>query len=124
MKILHSADWHIGAYVGPQCDDPYKRMENTKKCLDVLLDTTRRENPDIIIVAGDIFHQSKVWADRALVEVRTAIDYLNKLSFYAPVAVLYGTPNHDNLESFYMMEEALEYDRIWFFTELGSCRFW
>lgn len=95
MKILHTSDWHLGAYVGPQCDDPMKRMENTFKCLNVLVETARQEQPDIILVAGDIFHTAKVWAERALTEVRVAADYLNILARIAPTCVLYGTPNHD-----------------------------
>lgn len=119
MKILHTADIHLGAYVGPQCDDPIKRMDNTKKCLDALVNTSRQEKPDITLISGDIFHTSKVWADRAMVEVRTAIDYISLLASYAPVAILYGTPNHDNLESFKMMEEAFgkDFEKIQFFYE-------
>jgi exonuclease SbcC len=75
-------------------------MENTRKCLKVLIDTARAEQPDIILVAGDIFHTARVWSDRALTEVRVAADYLNLLSQYAPIAVLYGTPNHDGEQQF------------------------
>jgi exonuclease SbcD len=100
MKILHTADWHLGAYVGPQCDDPMKRMENTIKCLDVLVETAMKEQPDIILIAGDIFHTARVWSDRALTEVRVAAEYINRLSKLAPIAVLYGTPNHDGMEIF------------------------
>jgi exonuclease SbcC len=98
MKILHSADWHLGAYVGPQCDDPMKRMENTMKCLDVLVETAEREQPDIIVIPGDILHQAKVWAERAMTEVQVASKYLNKLGAIATTIVLAGTPNHDGLE--------------------------
>ena len=100
MKILHTADWHLGAYVGPQCDSPGERMENTRKCLKTLIDTAQRERPDIILVAGDIFHQARVWSDRALVEVRVAAGYLDSLAQWAPVVVLYGTPNHDGEQQF------------------------
>ena len=95
MKILASADWHLGAYVGPQCDNPMKRMENTIKCLDALVETARQEQPDVILVSGDVFHAAMIWSHRALKEVRLAADYMNKLSHICPVVVLYGTPNHD-----------------------------
>lgn len=100
MKILHTADWHLGAYVGPQCDDPRKRMENTIKCLDRLVETARREQPDIILVCGDIWHVAKTWNDRGNIELRVAADYLDKLKEIAFVVVLYGTPNHDSHEMF------------------------
>lgn len=104
MKILHSADWHLGAYAGPQCDDPYKRMENTLKCLDKLVATANKEQPDLILVAGDLFHTAKVWSDRANIEIRTATEYINKLRLCAPVVILYGTPNHDSMETFKNLE--------------------
>lgn len=100
MKILHTADIHLGAYVGPACDNPIDRMANTMKCLDVLVETARQEQPDIILVAGDIFHTAKVWSDRALTEVGVAAKYLRNLSHFAPVVVLYGTPNHDGFSQF------------------------
>lgn len=105
MKILHTADWHLGAYVGPQCDDPMKRMENTMKCLHALLETAWKEQPDIILVCGDIFHQARVWSDRALTEVAVASTYLNRLGEIAPVVVLYGTPNHDGRSQFSILSE-------------------
>jgi exonuclease SbcC len=121
MKILHTADLHLGAYVGPQCDDPMKRMENTIKCLDVLVETARQEQPDIILVAGDIFHAARVWNERGLVELRVAADYLKALSVVAPIAVLYGTPTHENLQSHYALEEMTYAGRneIFFFTQPG-----
>jgi exonuclease SbcC len=124
MKILHTADWHLGSYIGPQLDDPYKRMENTIKCLNVLVETARQEQPDIILVAGDIFHAGKTWSERCLIEVRTAADYLRALAKTAPVAVLYGTPTHENLQSHYALEEMLKktVHDIHFFTEPGIKR--
>ncbi len=116
MKILHTADLHLGAYVGPQCDDPMKRMENTMKCLDVLVETARQEQPDIILVAGDVFHAARVWSDRGLTEVRVAASYINALSFIAPVVVLYGTPNHDGLSQFSVLREMTP-KNVWYCTE-------
>lgn len=107
MKILHTADWHLGAYVGPQCDNPIVRMFNTFQCLDVLLKTARTEQPDIILVTGDIFHQARVWGDRALAEVRSAAKYLKELSSIAPIAILYGTPNHDGEAQFQALGDIL-----------------
>lgn len=117
MKILHTADWHLGAYVGPQCDDPYKRMENTILCLKKLVETARHEQPDIILIAGDIFHQARVWSDRALTEVRVAANYIALLASFAPVAVLYGTPNHDGIAQFDALREMVKGSDIHFITE-------
>ena len=108
MKILHTADWHLGAYVGQQCDNPMKRMENTLNCLDALIETAVDEQPDLILIAGDIFHTAKVWSDRANVEVRVAAQYISQLNVIAPTVVLYGTPNHDNFEQFCTLEKLTD----------------
>ncbi|HWQ30069.1 MAG TPA: metallophosphoesterase [Negativicutes bacterium] len=110
MKILHCSDWHLGAYVGPQQDNPYYRTANTRKCLDVVVEATKDQQPDIILITGDIFHQSRTWSDRGMIEAQIAIDYIETLGSYAPVAILYGTPNHDNLEAFKMLEQAFGKD--------------
>jgi exonuclease SbcC len=101
-------------------------MENTIKCLDVLVETARREQPDIILVAGDVFHSAKIWSERALIEVRTAADYLRALLHIAPVAVLYGTPLHESLQSHYALEEMISIDGkdIFFFTQPGIRKFY
>lgn len=117
MRILHTSDWHLGAYVGPQQDNPYDRTENTRECLDVVVKATREESPDIILITGDLFHQSRTWSDRGMIEAQIAIDYIETLASYAPVAILYGTPNHDNLETYKMMEIAFgkDSDEVQFF---------
>ena len=115
-KILHTSDWHLGNYVGSQCDSPMERMANTMKCLDVLVKTAQNEKPDVILVAGDIFHQARVWSDRALVEVQVAARYLNTLSKNAPVIVLYGTPNHDGEQQFLAIMKMTS-SEVYFITQ-------
>lgn len=119
MKILHTSDWHLGAYVGVQCDDPNKRMEHTKSCLNELLHTASVEKPDVILISGDLFHASRAWSDRAMIEAQVAMDYVESLASFAPVVVLFGTPNHDNLETFKTMEKAFRMfdERIYFIYE-------
>jgi len=75
-------------------------MGNTIKCLDVLVETAVREQPDIILICGDIWHTAKIWSERSNVELRVAADYIDKLAEISFVVVLYGTPNHDSQETF------------------------
>lgn len=100
MKILHTADWHIGNFPGPEIDGENARYLDICRCLDSLTKTAFLEEPDIIIISGDVFHQERVWASRGLRESRTAIHYLRELAGVAPVCVLRGTPNHDGEEQF------------------------
>lgn len=106
IKILHTADWHIGNFNGPEQDGENARFKDICKCLDVLTKSSKREKPDITLVSGDIFHAAKVWSDRGLRENQTAISYINKLSYDCPVIVMRGTPNHDSKEQFNSLEQV------------------
>lgn len=37
MKILHTADWHLGTFRSPVKDGVNLRTEDTKRCLDELI---------------------------------------------------------------------------------------
>ncbi|WP_206458669.1 metallophosphoesterase [Anaerovorax sp. IOR16] len=105
MKILHTADWHIGNFPGPEKDGVNLRSVDTGNCINHLQMVVMVEKPDFIVISGDLFHQARVWADRGLNEVKTAIRALEVISDYAPVIVLRGTPNHDGSEQFAMLQE-------------------
>ena len=104
MKILHTADWHIGNFPGPEKDGVNLRSVDTGKCITYLQIIAMAQQPDLIIIAGDLFHQARVWADRGLDEVKTAIKALEVLSAIAPIVVLRGTPNHDGMGHFAVLQ--------------------
>lgn len=108
MKILHTADWHIGNFPGPEKDGVNLRAQDTGNCINHLNDIALLERPDIIVISGDIFHQARVWADRGLSEVATAIRAFDVISEIAPIVVLRGTPNHDGEEQFKLLAEHFE----------------
>ena len=60
MKILHTADWHIGQFKGPVVDGVNLRSQDTVKCLEYMVQVAIEEKPDIVCVSGDIFHQDQV----------------------------------------------------------------
>lgn len=99
MKILATADWHLGKFPGPI--DKFGvnlRALDTINCIDSMIKSAEKEQPDVILVSGDIFHQARVWADRGLEEVQTAISKIERLGRIAPTVVMRGTPNHDGAE--------------------------
>ncbi len=95
MEILHTADWHIGEYKGPEQNGVNLRGQDIYRCLDALLEKTEQAEPDLIVVSGDIFNVAKLWSDRVLPEVAQAFEYLSRLGQIAPTVLLRGTPNHD-----------------------------
>ena len=50
MKILHTADWHLGNNF-----HGHDRTVEHKDFLQWLLDTLRQELPDVLVIAGDVF---------------------------------------------------------------------
>lgn len=70
----------------------------------------KEQKPDIAVIAGDIFHQARVWSDRGLKEQQTAVKFLRELETVCPVVVMRGTPNHDSEEQFKTLESTFEGD--------------
>ncbi|MEZ4771657.1 MAG: exonuclease subunit SbcD [Bacteroidia bacterium] len=52
MKILHTADWHLGKRL-----DHFSRLEEQREVMDEICEIADRENVDAIIIAGDLFDQ-------------------------------------------------------------------
>lgn len=53
MKIIHTADWHLGnTFHG------FDRLAEHRAFLDQLLATLRTEEPDALLIAGDVFDNS------------------------------------------------------------------
>ena len=55
MKILHTADWHLGTFRSPVKDGVNLRSEDTKRCLDELIKAEEEERPDFVLISGDVF---------------------------------------------------------------------
>lgn len=118
MKILHTGDWHIGNFPGPEVGGENGRYLDIIKCLDALVEGARQQRPDIAVVAGDVFHQARVWSDRGLKEQQAAVKFLRELSDICPVVVVRGTPNHDSEEQFKTLESTFAgSDRVVIVTE-------
>lgn len=106
MKILQTADWHLGTFRSPVKDGVNLRTEDTKRCLDELVRVAREEQPDYSLVSGDIFHVGRLWSDRCCEEIITAIHYIRELAAASKqVVVMRGTPNHDGAGQFNVLSE-------------------
>lgn len=110
MKILHTADWHIGSFPGPERNGENIRFTDICRCLDALVEKATEEHPELVIIAGDIFHQAKVWSDRGLKENRTATHYIRLLEKIAPVVIVRGTPNHDSEQQYELLKSTFAED--------------
>jgi exonuclease SbcD len=87
MRLLHTADWHLGRLL-----HRVPLLDAQRRVLDHLIDVARDERVDAIVVSGDLF-------DRALppVEaVQLAGDALRRMAEVAPVIAISG--NHDSAQ--------------------------
>lgn len=87
MRLLHTADWHLGRLL-----HRVPLLDAQRRVLDHLIDLARDEQVDAIVVSGDLF-------DRALppVEaVQLAGDALRRMAAVAPVIAISG--NHDSAQ--------------------------
>lgn len=108
MKVLHTADWHIGQFKGPVVDGVNLRSQDTVKCLEYMVQVATEEKPDIVCVSGDIFHQEQIGPVRYSDEMINATNIITSLAHFAKyVVVMRGTPNHDGGGQFRVLNRML-----------------
>ena len=107
MKILHTADTHLGSLSGPIRDGKNARREDTLECMRAIARSAAEEKPDVTIIAGDLFNRSRVWADTALEDIEdAAVEFIRPLCEASEeVALLFGTMNHDNPKAYSVLRE-------------------
>lgn len=110
MKILHTADWHLGKIV-----NSVHMTEEQEYILQQLLDIIRAEKPEVIIIAGDLY-------DRA-VPPKEAVDLLNRvltsLATEIKVPVLAISGNHDSPERLEFGTELFRSQKLFIETKLS-----
>lgn len=89
MRILHTADWHLGKSL-----ENISRLAEQKRFLDWLCQTVHQEEVDLVLVAGDVFD---TYNPSAAAE-RLFYDSLERLNDSGRRAVVVIAGNHDNPE--------------------------
>lgn len=119
MRIVHTADWHIGQFRGPIVNGKNARFTDISNRLSELVDEISSTNSDLVIIAGDIFNQAEIQAKRASEEELLAANTIIEISKHATdVIVLRGTPNHDGAGQFEVLKGILKsYKHIHVVTE-------
>lgn len=88
MKVLHTADWHIG-----QIFHNYSREEEHKFFFDQLKSIIIKEKPDVLVVSGDVFHT----ATPTIVSQRLYYNFIVELSrLDADLQIVIISGNHDS----------------------------
>ena len=90
MKFLHTSDWHVGKNLRGR-----SRIDEQRAVLGEIVDITRREQPDAVLIAGDLYDSSVPSADAQSLVVRTLLALRDT---GAEVLVIAG--NHDHPKTF------------------------
>lgn len=104
MKIAHTGDLHFGlGYPGPT---PSSRFEDICVVADWMADRIIEEGCDLVLVAGDLFKDARVFLDRASVEIAAAVRWLRRFSEAGvQTVVISGTPSHDAVAAYELIKE-------------------
>ncbi len=94
MKLLHTADWHLGARLGR-----HDRARDHREALRELIAIAEAENPDLIVHAGDLFDAFRP----PYSALRLGVSALQRLAAIAPTVVIRG--NHDSDSLFLVLDE-------------------
>lgn len=104
MKIIHTSDWHIGKII-----NDFSMINDQKYILNEFIKLLDKENPDVIIIAGDIY-------DRSIPPIE-AVELLNeilvKIVIDRKIKVLAISGNHDSSERLSFGSEILEKNGIY-----------
>lgn len=87
MRILHTADWHLGARLVER-----DRLPEHAAFLDWLIDTLRAEKIDVLLVSGDVFDAANPPQDA----VALYFDFLKRLADLNSVQAVITGGNHDS----------------------------
>ena len=89
LKILHTADWHLGKRL-----QEYSRLEEQKLVLEEICQIADQENVDLILLAGDIFDSFNPAHEAIELLYKT----LRKLSKNGTRPVIAISGNHDSTQ--------------------------
>lgn len=115
MRILHTADWHIGQRL-----HEHPRLKEHEQFLDWLLETIHQRQVDLLLVSGDIFDTSLPAADATNLYYRFLYRLFNETDAYAIITA----GNHDSARHLEAPREFLKMGRIHVVglaTEVAEC---
>ncbi len=117
MRILHTADWHIGQRLHER-----SRLDEHKQFLDWLFETIEKNDVDLLLVSGDIFDTSLPSAEATNLYYRFLYRLFNETETYTVITA----GNHDSARHLEAPREFLKMGRIHVVglaTESNTCVF-
>ncbi|MBL9179628.1 MAG: exonuclease SbcCD subunit D C-terminal domain-containing protein [Verrucomicrobiaceae bacterium] len=111
MRILHTADWHLGARLVER-----DRLPEHAAFLDWLIDTLRSEKIDALLVSGDVFDAANPPQDA----IALYFDFLKRLADLKTVQAVITGGNHDSASHLNAPRELLKRFDVHVFGHAGE----
>ena len=111
MKIIHTSDWHLGRIF-----NGYNLIKDQEFVLNNLVGIFEKENPDVLIVAGDIFDRS-VSTEQA---VRLLNDLILAIVFDLRIKTIMISGNHDSGERLNFGSRLMKDNGLYIASNTGS----
>lgn len=104
MKIIHTADWHIGKIV-----NEFSMIKDQEYVLNKLIKLISDEKPDVLVIAGDIYDRSIPPVEA----VELLNDVFNRILIENKVKIIAISGNHDSGERVSFGSSILEKQGIY-----------
>jgi exonuclease SbcD len=111
MRILHTADWHLGARLVER-----ERIGEQAVFLDWLIEVLRREKVEALLVSGDVFDA----ANPPQEAVALYFDFLKRLADLKTVKAVITGGNHDSASHLNAPRELLKRFEVHVFGQAGA----
>jgi DNA repair protein SbcD/Mre11 len=111
MRILHTADWHLGRILGQ-----HSLLDDQAYILRQFVDLAVEARPDAIIIAGDLYDRSVPPADA----VTLLDDTLHELTDRCAAPVIAISGNHDSQQRLDFGARLLRHRGLHLFGSVGS----
>jgi exonuclease SbcD len=111
MRILHTADWHLGARLVER-----DRLPEHAAFLDWIIDTLRTEKIDALLLSGDVFDAANPPQDA----VGLYFDFLKRLADLRTVKAVITGGNHDSASHLNAPRELLKRFEVHVFGHTGE----
>lgn len=111
MRILHTADWHLGARLVER-----DRLPEHAAFLDWLIETLRAEKIDALLVSGDVFDAANPPQDA----IALYFDFLKRLADLKTVQAVITGGNHDSASHLNAPRELLRRFDVHVFGHAGE----
>lgn len=111
MKIIHTADWHIGKFL-----KEYSMIDDQKYFFDQLINYIKLNNVDLLIIAGDVYDKFNPSSESIDLLNHLIDQFINKLKI--KVIVIAG--NHDNRKQLGFGKKIFEKNYLYIETEISE----